>query len=73
MHVYSLVLIKGDHKYIFLYSIRERKELVRRLLEWAADPRFNLGWREVLDAILRLRCMEDRRRLTIVIRAGINE
>ena len=73
MQVHSLVLIKGEHKYIFVYSRRQRKQLVRRLLEWAADPHYNLTWQEVLDAILRLRSMEDRQRQTIVIRAGADE
>ena len=68
----SLVLIKDGHKYVFVYAPRERKALVRRLLEWAADPRYNLDWQEVLDAILRLRYLESRRRRTIVIRTGTN-
>ena len=73
MEPYSLVLIKDDHKYIFAYRPDQRKRLVRRLLEWAADPNYNLEWQEVLDAILRLRCMESRRRRTIVIHAGVHE
>ena len=73
MDIFSLVLIKDDHTYVFIYSRRERKELVRRLLRWAADPDYNLAWKEVLDAILRLRCTEDRRRRTLVIRTGANE
>lgn len=44
----ALVLLKGEHKYYFVYVPGQEESLVDELLDIALDPSLNLGWSEVI-------------------------
>ena len=44
-----LALIKGEHRYVYVYDDASREALVRRFHQQAADPRLDLNW---FDAVV---------------------
>ncbi len=39
-----LAMIKGDDRYVFLYTDAQAREALRMLGRFAADPQLNLTW-----------------------------
>ena len=39
-----IILVKGEHRYIFRYKAGQERELVRCFAEMAADPERNFDW-----------------------------
>lgn len=44
-----LALVKGDHRYVFVYDDQAQPNLASLLHEWAVDPRLNFN---LFDAAL---------------------
>ena len=44
----ALVLLKGEDRYYFLYTLEDTEPLVEALIDIALDPTLNLGWNEVV-------------------------
>ena len=45
MHEFNvLALVKGDHRYIFVYDDVSRQQLIEAIRDQAADPNLSLTW-----------------------------
>jgi hypothetical protein len=53
-----LVVVKGEHKYLFKYGAERKLELFDHLLEYGMDDNYNLTTFDVLALIEKLRSNE---------------
>jgi hypothetical protein len=60
-HVNVLAMIKGEEKYVFLYSEENRIEMLRTLGRYAADPELSFSWYDaaIMSKKIRELAMED--------------
>jgi len=50
-----VALARNDEQYVVLYTERYRKEALRTLGRWAANPDLSFNWRDVAELSKRIR------------------
>jgi len=53
-----IILVKGEHRYIFLYEIGKEEEVQNRLMDCAESEDCNLEWADVLCVIKEMQSTE---------------
>jgi len=46
-----IILVKGEHRYIFLYELGKEEEVQNKLMDCAESEECNLEWADVLCVI----------------------
>ena len=46
-----IILVKGEHRYIFLYELGREEEVQNKLMDCAESDECNLEWADVLCVI----------------------
>ena len=46
-----IILVKGEHRYIFLYELGHEEEVQNKLMDCAESEECNLEWADVLCVI----------------------
>lgn len=57
---YGLAFVKGDERYIFIYTYETRKELLRRLGRLASNPDLSFTWYDAAVISQKVRKMTNQ-------------
>ena len=56
--IYSLVLVKGKERYVFMFDEDHRVEVLRTLGRFASDPDLSFTWFDAAQLSTRVRNMD---------------